>query len=114
MEDTICAVSTAPGAGGIAVIRISGPEAIAICNTIFVPRTAGKGLLSQKAYTLRYGSIRRGEELIDEVLIALFRAPHSFTGEDTVEIISLPALVLGSMATRITGSGNFMDSRMMG
>ena len=86
MEDTICAVSTAPGAGGIAVIRVSGPKAIAICNTIFVPRTAGKGLLSQKAYTLRYGSIRRGEELIDEVLVALFRAPHSFTGEDTVEI----------------------------
>ena len=85
-QDTICAVSTAPGAGGIAVIRVSGPEAIAICNTIFVPRTAGKDLLSQKAYTLRYGSIRRGEELIDEVLVALFRAPHSFTGEDTVEI----------------------------
>lgn len=85
-QDTICAVSTAPGAGGIAVIRVSGPEAIAICNTIFVPRTAGKDLLSQKAYTLRYGSIRRGEELFDEVLIALFRAPHSFTGEDTVEI----------------------------
>ena len=86
MEDTICAVSTAPGAGGIAVIRVSGPKAIAICNTIFVPSTAGKDLLSQKAYTLRYGSIRRGEELIDEVLVALFRAPHSFTGEDTVEI----------------------------
>ena len=85
-QDTICAVSTAPGAGGIAVIRVSGPEAIAICNTIFVPRTAGKDLLSQKAYTLRYGSIRRGEELIDEVPVALFRAPHSFTGEDTVEI----------------------------
>lgn len=85
-QDTICAVSTAPGVGGIAVIRVSGPEAIAICNTIFVPRTAGKDLLSQKAYTLRYGSIRRGEELIDEVLVALFRAPHSFTGEDTVEI----------------------------
>lgn len=85
-QDTICAVSTAPGAGGIAVIRVSGPEAIAICNTIFVSRTAGKDLLSQKAYTLRYGSIRRGEELIDEVLVALFRAPHSFTGEDTVEI----------------------------
>lgn len=85
-QDTICAVSTAPGAGGIAVIRVSGPEAITICNTIFVPRTAGKDLLSQKAYTLRYGSIRRGEELIDDVLIALFRAPHSFTGEDTIEI----------------------------
>ncbi len=85
-QDTICAVSTAPGAGGIAVIRVSGPEAITICNTIFVPRTAGKDLLPQKAYTLRYGSIRRGEELIDDVLIALFRAPHSFTGEDTIEI----------------------------
>ncbi len=85
-QDTICAVSTAPGAGGIAVIRVSGPEAITICNTIFVPRTAGKDLLSQKAYTLRYGSIRRREELIDDVLIALFRAPHSFTGEDTIEI----------------------------
>lgn len=91
-QDTICAVSTAPGAGGIAVIRVSGPEAIAICNTIFVPRTAGKDLLSQKAYTLRYGSIethsRASQQtaLIDEVLVALFRAPHSFTGEDTVEI----------------------------
>lgn len=85
-QDTICAVSTAPGSGGIAVIRVSGPEAITICNTIFMPRTTGKDLLSQKAYTLRYGSIKRGEELIDEVLVALFRTPHSFTGEDTVEI----------------------------
>ena len=61
-QDTICAISTAPGVGGIAVIRVSGPEAIAICNTLFVPQTAGKDLLSQKAYTLRYGSIRRKDE----------------------------------------------------
>lgn len=86
MNDTICAISTAPGAGGIAVIRVSGPEAIAICNKIFQPHITGKNLLSQKAYTLRYGSIRRENELVDDVLIALFRAPHSFTGEDTVEI----------------------------
>lgn len=85
-QDTICAVSTAPGAGGIAVIRVSGPGAVAICNTIFRPKRAGKDLLSQKAYTLRYGSIVKGEELIDEVLVAVFHAPHSFTGEDTVEI----------------------------
>lgn len=85
-QDTICAISTAPGAGGVAVVRVSGPGAIAICNTLFVPRTEGKDLLSQKAYTLRYGSICREGELIDDVLIALFRAPHSFTGEDTVEI----------------------------
>lgn len=86
MQETICAISTAPGAGGIVVIRVSGPEAIVLCNSIFVPRTAGKDLLSQKAYTVRYGSICRGEELVDDVLVALFRAPHSFTGEDTVEI----------------------------
>lgn len=86
MNDTICAISTAPGAGGIAVIRVSGPEAIAICNKIFQPHITGKNLLSQKAYTLRYGSIRRENKLVDDVLVALFRAPHSFTGEDTVEI----------------------------
>lgn len=85
-QDTICAVSTAPGAGGIAVIRISGSEAIAICNRIFTPKTHGKDLLAQKAYTLHFGSIYRNKELIDDVLIALFRAPRSFTGEDTVEI----------------------------
>ena len=85
-QDTICAISTAPGSGGIAVIRISGPEAISISNNLFVPRVAGKDLLSQKAYTLRYGSIKRGEELIDDVLVALFKGPHSFTGEDTIEI----------------------------
>ncbi|GHU56206.1 tRNA modification GTPase MnmE [Bacteroidia bacterium] len=86
MSDTICAISTAPGVGGIAVIRVSGPEAIAICNTIFTPKTQGKDLLSQPAYSIRFGSICRNGELVDEVLISLFRAPHSFTGEDMVEI----------------------------
>lgn len=85
-ENTICAISTAPGTGGVAVIRVSGPEAIAISNSIFVPRTEGRDLLSQKAYTLRYGSIRRDDEWLDDVLVTVFRAPHSFTGEDTVEI----------------------------
>lgn len=85
-QDTICAVSTAPGAGGVAVIRVSGSEAITICDTVFTPKATGKNLQTQKAYTLRYGSIRRGEELVDDVLVALFRTPHSFTGEDTVEI----------------------------
>lgn len=85
-QDTICAVSTAPGTGGIAVIRVSGPEAIALCDSIFVPRKEGKNLPGRKAYTLTYGSIVRGEEPVDDVVVALFRAPHSFTGEDTVEI----------------------------
>jgi tRNA modification GTPase len=86
MNDTICAVSTAPGVGGIAVIRVSGPEAIAVCDTLFIPDTKGKELASQPAYTIRFGHIHRQGEWLDEVLVSLFRAPHSFTGEDTVEI----------------------------
>lgn len=85
-QETICAVSTAPGTGGIAVIRVSGPEAIVICNGVFFPYKTTKNLFTQEAYTLCFGSIRRGNEVLDEVLVALFRAPHSFTGEDTVEI----------------------------
>lgn len=85
-QDTICAVSTPPGTGGVAVIRVSGSDAIPICDSIFVPKTKDKRLLNQKAYTLSYGSICRKGEQIDDVLISLFRNPHSFTGEDTVEI----------------------------
>ncbi len=84
---TICAISTAPGVGGIAVIRISGPEAFAICDRIFRPRKAGKTLSTQKAYTLASGSIIDDhDETVDDVIAAVFHAPHSFTGEDTVEI----------------------------
>ena len=85
-QDTICAVSTAPGTGGIAVIRVSGPEAISICHSIFVPRKAEKSLETRPAYSLTYGSIVNNGEPVDDVVVALFRAPHSFTGEDTVEI----------------------------
>ena len=84
---TICAISTAPGVGGIAVIRVSGPDTFKICDRIFRPKQAGKSLSTQKAYTLTYGSIvGNNDETIDEVIAAVFRAPHSFTGEDTVEI----------------------------
>jgi len=84
-KDTICAISTAPGSGGVAIIRVSGEDAISVCNKIFISET-GKDIITQKPYTLQYGSIRDKEELIDEVLVAVFHAPHSFTGEDTVEI----------------------------
>ncbi len=85
-NDTICAISTPAGVGGIAVIRVSGSEAIRICNTVFEPKTKEKDLLTQPAYTVHFGEIRRDGVLIDEVLVTLFRAPHSYTGEDTVEI----------------------------
>jgi tRNA modification GTPase len=85
-SDTICAVSTAPGIGGVAIIRISGDQSISICDSLFVPIRQSKRLLTQPAYSLTYGSIMDGEVLVDDVLVALFRNPHSFTGEDTVEI----------------------------
>lgn len=84
---TICAISTAPGIGGIAVIRVSGPEAIHLSDRIFHPRNAQKQLGHLAGGTLTYGqAFNRQGELIDEVVAALFRAPHSFTGEDTVEL----------------------------
>ncbi len=85
-QDTICAISTAPGIGGVAVIRVSGSDSLNICNRIFRPKKTGSDLLSQEAYTLKYGRILNGEELVDEVLVAVYLAPNSFTGENTVEI----------------------------
>ncbi len=82
-DSTICAISTPYGVGGIAVVRVSGAEAINIVDSLF----RGKHRLAEsKAYTVHYGQIAREEEVLDEVLVSLFRAPHSFTGEDVVEI----------------------------
>ncbi len=82
-EPTICAISTAYGVGGIAVVRVSGEEAIAITDTLFRGK---KSLQTAKAYSIHYGQIVREEEVLDEVLVSVFRAPHSFTGEDVIEI----------------------------
>lgn len=84
-QDTICAIATAQG-GAIGTIRISGPEAIDIADKIFTPAKEGKSLSTQKAYTLSYGHICKDSEIIDEVLVSVFRAPHSYTGENSVEI----------------------------
>lgn len=85
IQDTICAIATAQG-GAIGSIRVSGPEAISITGSIFKPAKAGKLLSEQKPYTLTFGRIYDGDEMIDEVLVSLFRAPHSYTGEDSTEI----------------------------
>ena len=87
MEKTICAISTAPGVGGIAVIRVSGVDAISICNAVFRPLNTNEPLINQPAYTVKYGTVvNEKSEPVDEVLATVFRAPHSFTGEDVVEI----------------------------
>ena len=80
---TICAISTAYGTGGIAVIRVSGDQSISIVDRLFQGRTA---LTNTPANVVRHGRIERNGEVLDEVLCSVFRAPHSFTGEDTVEI----------------------------
>jgi len=81
-SDTICALSTPSGSGAIGVIRLSGSKAIALANSIF----KGKNLEQQKGQTLHFGKIVNEEEVLDEVLISLFKGPNSYTGEDTIEI----------------------------
>lgn len=83
--DTIAAISTAQGAGGIGVIRISGKQAIQIADAVFRP-ISGKALIEQKGYTAAFGHIYGGNEKIDEGIALVFRAPHSYTGEDVVEL----------------------------
>jgi tRNA modification GTPase len=85
-QSTICAISTSPGVGAIAVIRLSGSEAIQIVGKVFQSRNKGKLLIEQPANTLHFGQIAFKNEVIDEVVAAIFRTPHSFTGEDIVEI----------------------------
>jgi tRNA modification GTPase len=81
-EDTIIALATPQGVGAIAVIRISGKDAIKVTNEVFF----GKNLENQPSHTIHFGTIRDGEKIIDEVLVSLFKAPKSFTKENVVEI----------------------------
>ena len=81
-EDTIVALSTPPGIGAIGVIRLSGKQAINIVNDLF----PGKDLLQQPSHTLHIGYLTNNERVLDEVVVALFRAPKSYTGEEVVEI----------------------------
>ena len=85
-QSTICAIATSPGMGAIATIRLSGEKAQEIADSVFQSPKADKKLANQNPNTLHFGSISDGDELIDEVVVAIFRAPHSFTGEDVVEI----------------------------
>lgn len=85
-QSTICAVSTPSGTGGIAVIRVSGTDAIALIDSVFSAYAEGKTISEAKANTLIVGQIIKENEVIDEVVVSLFRKPHSYTGEDIVEI----------------------------
>ena len=84
-EDTICAPATVPGTGAISVIRVSGPDALAIADNVIKCR---KGNISEsEGYTIKFGVILEDAgAVLDEVLVSIFRAPHSYTGENSVEI----------------------------
>jgi len=84
MYDTICAISTALGVGAISIIRVSGPEAISIVDSIFKEQD----LTKVKSHTINYGHIVYNKETIDEVLVSIFKAPKTYTTEDIVEINS--------------------------
>lgn len=84
-NDTIAALATAAGMGAIAVLRLSGPDSFAIADRLF-HSPSGKKLAAQKPNTVHFGRLIEGGKLVDEVVATLFRAPHSYTGEDVVEI----------------------------
>lgn len=86
METTIGAISTAMSESGIGIIRVSGPEAVEIVSRIYRSKGGKKEINKVPTHTIHYGYIYDGEELIDEVLVMVMRAPRTFTGEDTVEI----------------------------
>src|SRR5215831_16984186 len=115
-SDTIAAIATPLGEGGLAVVRISGPQALAVADKSFLP----VGRNSQKpsvatSHTIHYGRVVRRGEMVDEVLLAVLRAPRTYTCEDTVEITChggiLPAkLVLDTLlenGARSAGPGEF-------
>ncbi len=81
-KDTICAVATPPGIGGIAIVRLSGPDAFIIADRCFRGKAA---LATVPTHTIHYGKFYDGPQLIDTVTASVFRAPHSYTGEDVVE-----------------------------
>ena len=83
--DTIAAISTAMTNSGIGIVRLSGEDAFSIIDKIYKGKRP-KLLSEQKSHTIHYGYIMDGEQTIDEVLVLLMRGPHSYTGEDTVEI----------------------------
>ena len=116
LDDTIAAIATPLGEGGLAVLRISGADALAVADKIFVP--AGKKSIKPSdspTHTIHFGKIVRDGKTVDEVLLAVLRAPHTFTRENTVEISShggiLPAkLVLDAIlqgGARLAEPGEF-------
>ncbi len=111
-SDTIAAIATAPGTGAVSLIRLSGPDALSCVSQIF-----SKNLMNAKGYSIHHGTINENNDPVDEVLVSVFRAPASYTGEDAVEISChggvyitrrILSLVLGTGA-RLARRGEFTE-----
>jgi tRNA modification GTPase len=101
VEDTICAVSTPPGVGGIAVIRMTGSEAVSVAGKVIVPLKSGLELVKMEANRSVLGRLVSNGEMVDEVVVTFFRKPHSYTGEDVVEISCHGSLYIQQEILRI-------------
>ncbi|MCU6761601.1 tRNA uridine-5-carboxymethylaminomethyl(34) synthesis GTPase MnmE [Brotonthovivens ammoniilytica] len=84
--DTIAAIATAMSNSGIGIVRISGDEALQVADRIFEPRKGNKKVSDMDTHTIHYGFVKDGDEVIDEVMLLIMKAPNSYTREDTVEI----------------------------
>jgi tRNA modification GTPase len=101
-HETICAISTASGEGAIGVVRISGPQAFPIVQSIF----SRQGLVEKPSHTLHFGTIVDGATVVDEVVLSLFKGPHSYTGEDVIEISCHGSnYILGKVMELLTRGG---------
>ena len=87
-NDTICAIATAMSDAGIGIIRVSGPDAVSICDRIYVSSKKEHTLTKHEPNSIRYGFISDGSKIIDEIMITYMKAPHSYTKEDVIEINS--------------------------
>ena len=106
LESTICAPATAPG-GALAVIRVSGPDALRCVGRIFRPSSARRDLAEAEGYTLHYGNIVAPDgKVVDEVLVSVFHAPASYTGEESAEISCHgSAYIVGKILDLLTSAG---------
>ena len=115
LEDTIAAIATAPGIGGIGIIRISGKEAFSVVARVFKPKDAFFNILNPTSNVIKYGVIKDGDNVVDEVLVSFFKSPNSYTTENTVEInchggIVVVKKILGLLlenGARIAEAGEF-------
>lgn len=112
-EDTIIALATPPGVGAISVIRLSGPESFIATDKVFIGK---QRIIEAKTHTVHYGNIIENQAIIDDVLISVFRAPNSYTGEDSIEISShgsplivqkIISLILENSNVRLAEPGEF-------